>query len=177
MLSSNPTLITAGRRGAETAHTSLLRLPADTLSPTEPSEQNGAKTARRKLKPGQAGTKKLLAEYGEKLVCVRYRYDAENRCRIKTIELIVEKTPWEPPAPKIPLNRIMNLRIRYGEVDLGKQVRAAGGIWNREKQAWELPYQHVLRLGLAERIIAGNQKPQEAKSDIARIGRGYDETA
>ena len=26
-------------------------------------------------KPGQKGTKKLTALYGEKLVCVRYRYD------------------------------------------------------------------------------------------------------
>jgi hypothetical protein len=27
------------------------------------------------LAPGQNGTKKLLARYGERLVCVRYRYD------------------------------------------------------------------------------------------------------
>jgi hypothetical protein len=28
------------------------------------------------LKPGQKGTKQLLAQYGDRLVCVRYRYDA-----------------------------------------------------------------------------------------------------
>jgi hypothetical protein len=28
------------------------------------------------LQPDQKGTKKLLAQYGEQLVCVRYRYDA-----------------------------------------------------------------------------------------------------
>lgn len=33
--------------------------------------------ARLKLKPGQNGTKKHLARYGERLVCVRYRYDVE----------------------------------------------------------------------------------------------------
>jgi hypothetical protein len=30
------------------------------------------------------GTKKLVARYGERLVCVRYRYDAERRKRLET---------------------------------------------------------------------------------------------
>lgn len=107
----------------------------------------------RKLRPGQAGTKKLFAEYGEKLVCVRYRYDAANKRRIKTVELIIEETPWQPPPAKIPLNRIMQVKINYDEIALRTQVKAAGGKWNRDKQAWELPYQEVLRLGLVERIV------------------------
>ena len=48
------------------------------------------------LAPGQNGTKKLLARYGERLVRVRYRYDAERKVRLKTVELIVEVTPWTP---------------------------------------------------------------------------------
>lgn len=115
---------------------------------------------RRKLKPGQAGTRKLLAEYGEKLVCVRYRYDAANKRRIKTIELAIEEKPWEPPAPKIPLRQIMRLRITYGEVVLRNLVKAAGGKWNPEKKVWEMPYHEVLRLGLVERIVDGQEKPQ-----------------
>lgn len=51
-------------------------------------------TARLKLKPGQKGTKKLVAQHGEALVCVRYRYDEASRTRIKTVELVVEKTAW-----------------------------------------------------------------------------------
>ena len=43
------------------------------------------------LKPGQRGTKALAEQYGDALVCVRYRYDAVSRTRIKTVELIVEK--------------------------------------------------------------------------------------
>ncbi|MFC1853877.1 hypothetical protein ACFL27_27145 [candidate division CSSED10-310 bacterium] len=27
------------------------------------------------LKPGQKGTKNLLSQYGDRLLCVRYRYD------------------------------------------------------------------------------------------------------
>jgi hypothetical protein len=113
-------------------------------------------TIRRKLKPGQAGTRKLLAAYGDKLVCVRYRYDAENKRRFKTVELVIEESPWQPRPAKTPSNKIMHLRIRYGEIALRNLVKAAGGNWNRESQAWELPYQQVLRLGLSERIINGH---------------------
>jgi len=47
---------------------------------------------RLKLKPGQRGTKKLVAEHGDSLVCVRYRHDEDSGTRIKTVELIVERT-------------------------------------------------------------------------------------
>jgi hypothetical protein len=48
------------------------------------------------LAPGQNGTKKLLARYGERWVCVRYRYDAASKVRHKTVELIVETSAWAP---------------------------------------------------------------------------------
>lgn len=48
------------------------------------------------LRPGQKGTKKLVVEYGDRLVAVRYRYDVERRKRYKTVELIVDETPWSP---------------------------------------------------------------------------------
>lgn len=50
-------------------------------------------TTRLKLKPGQKGTKKLLAEHGDALVCVRYRYDEASRTRTKTVESRNERTP------------------------------------------------------------------------------------
>lgn len=56
--------------------------------------------ARVKLKPGQKGTKKLLEQYGDSLVCVRYRYDVEKRKQVKTVELIVSEADWTPPPPK-----------------------------------------------------------------------------
>jgi hypothetical protein len=34
--------------------------------------------------------------YGDKLVCVRYRYDTESGRRFKTIEIIVEEKEWAP---------------------------------------------------------------------------------
>lgn len=49
--------------------------------------------------PGSNGTKKLVERYGERLVCVRYRYDEERRKRIKTVELVEEESAWVPAAP------------------------------------------------------------------------------
>ena len=42
------------------------------------------------LKPGSRGTRKLLAEHGKRLVCVRYRYDLRLGRRWKTVELVVD---------------------------------------------------------------------------------------
>jgi hypothetical protein len=46
------------------------------------------------LRPGMAGTKKLLARYGERLVCVLYQYDTVTGRRVKTAELIVQDVAW-----------------------------------------------------------------------------------
>ena len=48
------------------------------------------------LKPGQRGTKRLSEQYGEQLVCVRYRYDDATKKRYKTVELIVDVAEWSP---------------------------------------------------------------------------------
>ena len=48
------------------------------------------------LKPGSNGTKKLVTQYGERLVCVRYRYDAVAQLRYKTVELVIEQLSWDP---------------------------------------------------------------------------------
>ena len=43
---------------------------------------------RSKLLPGQKGTKSLQKQYGDALVCVRYRYDETNGKQLKTVEII-----------------------------------------------------------------------------------------
>src|SRR5215813_922243 len=63
------------------------------------------------LKPGRKGIKQLLAQYGDRLVCVRYRYDAQQKKRFKTVELIVAEWAWELPAPRIPADQIVALRV------------------------------------------------------------------
>jgi hypothetical protein len=45
----------------------------------------------KKLKPGQPGTKRLLAQYGTRLICVRHRYDPHRQKKYKTVEIVVEE--------------------------------------------------------------------------------------
>lgn len=105
---------------------------------------------RLKLKPGQRGTKKLLAEYGPRLVCVRYRYDERRRRRFKTIELIVDEAAWQPkPKPET----IVQLKVAWGEANVAREIKQAGGKWNASKKVWELRYDQTVKLGLQARIV------------------------
>ncbi|MBN2011748.1 hypothetical protein JW960_20635 [candidate division KSB1 bacterium] len=107
----------------------------------------------RTLQPGQPGTKKLVQEYGEKLYCVRYRYDSITMKRITTAEIIVAEEDWKQQPDRIPMNKIVNVRVHYGEIELGVQVKASGGYWNPQKKLWQLPYQEVVALGLTDRVV------------------------
>ncbi|MDD5231024.1 MAG: hypothetical protein PHC43_06805 [Candidatus Marinimicrobia bacterium] len=109
--------------------------------------------SQRKLKPGQRGTHKLVDEYGDRLLGVRYIYDEKNHLRLKTAEIIIEKKSWQKNPKRIPKNKIIGVRVEYGEVQLGRLVKSAGGRWNRAKKYWELPYGEALALGLDKRII------------------------
>lgn len=103
------------------------------------------------LHPGQRGTKKLVAQYGAMLLCVRYRYDADRRRRLKTVELIVDEAPWDPPP--VPFAHIVAIAIPYHETELRNRVKAAGGSWNPEKRYWELPDYVARQLGLKKRVV------------------------
>jgi len=105
------------------------------------------------INAGQPGTKKWIKEYGESLVCVRYKYDMKKRRKIKTVELIVEDEAWEPDRERTPANKLIGVKVLYGERELGRLVRAAGGRWNRKRQVWELPFREAVNLGLEERIV------------------------
>ena len=105
------------------------------------------------LKPGQRGTKQLVEAYGDRLVCVRYRYDAAQGKRYKTVELIEETANWVPPQPEIAPETLVGVRVVWGEIELARQIRQAGGRWNGGQKVWELRYDAVVRLGLAERLV------------------------
>ena len=108
--------------------------------------------AKKKLKPGQNGTKTLLDQYGEQLVCVRYRYDRALQLRVKTVELIVETTPWIHQADQIVPDAIVGIKVAFSEADLQRQVKQAGGKWNRERRLWDIRYDQVVALNLTDRI-------------------------
>lgn len=94
-----------------------------------------------------------MEKYGDRLVCIRYQYDDQQHIKTKTIELVVERKTWYSKLKWSPPNKIMFLRIEFGEIHLAKPVKEAGGKWNREKRAWELSLGQVRALGLEERII------------------------
>ncbi len=72
---------------------------------------------------------------------------------IETVELIVAEWAWEPPAPRIPADQLVALRIGFAEVALRERVKQAGGKWNPRRKVWELCYGHVVALNLEARIV------------------------
>ena len=106
------------------------------------------------LHPDQDGAKQLREQYGERLVCVRYRYDETTKERWKTVELIIEKRAWEPPPPRWQDDTLVALQVAAPERAVRQQVKAAGGKWNPRRVVWELPYGQVLTLGLTDRIVS-----------------------
>lgn len=107
---------------------------------------------RLKLKPGQRGTKKLFQVYGEKLVCVRYRYDEVNKKRYKTVEIIVDEVDWQPPRRYAP-EELLKVQILQGELELLYRVKTAGAVWCSKEGAWLMRYQKIAELELEDRII------------------------
>jgi len=78
----------------------------------------------RTLLPGQLGTKKLAVKFGDDLVCVRYRYDLKKGQRLTTVEIIVDRQKWNINDSRVSPNKIMNLRIEYGEREIAQQVKS-----------------------------------------------------
>jgi hypothetical protein len=111
------------------------------------------------LHPHQDGAKQLYERYGERLVCVRYRYDETTKERWKTVELIIEKSNWEPPPPRWQDDTLVAIQVAAQEREVRKQVKAIGGKWNPRQVVWELPYGQVVTLGLTDRIVTkGNEE-------------------
>ena len=108
------------------------------------------------LKPGENGTKSLVKKYGDRLICVRYRYDEEKKRKYKTIELVIEDNAWQPKDGTEPKahkpGELLGIRVNYLEKELQAQVKQAGGIWRPRHKLWELSYGKIVELGLEGRI-------------------------
>lgn len=119
------------------------------------------------LHPDQDGAKQLRDRYGDRLVCVRYRYDETKKQRWKTVELIIEQSVWEPPKPTWQADTLVALRVTAQEREVRQQVKAAGGKWNSREVVWELPYGQVVTLGLTARIVTKrDERKREAHLQI-----------
>ncbi len=114
---------------------------------------SGPAKTRLTLQPGQRGARTLSARYGDQLVCVRYRYDEQQKRRFKTVELIVAESGWEPSKPYRQDKSLVHIRVGMPEVEVRRRVKRAGGRWHPQRRVWELRYDRVMEIGLENRIV------------------------
>jgi hypothetical protein len=107
---------------------------------------------------GAPGTKRLLREHGDRLVCVRYRYDDEVGERLKTVELIVERLRLDRSPRRIRRQDgedVVEIRVNRGEDLLRRAILLVGAKYDPETTRWRLSRATAASLGLTERIIRG----------------------
>lgn len=100
----------------------------------------------KKLQPQDAGARRWAGEFGERLVCVRYRVDPVRQRRQTTVEIVVDEAPTLASVP-------VALRVAWGETEVRQAVKAAGGKWDATAGMWRLPLGQARQLGLADRIV------------------------
>lgn len=93
------------------------------------------------LKPGQKGTLRLVEKYGSALLCVRYRYDENRACRIKTVEIIVEENP--DIIPRYKDGDIVSVSVKFEETELREQLRSMRARWDTQLKVWFVPYRLI----------------------------------
>ena len=103
----------------------------------------------KKLLPGQPGTKKLLAQHGPALVCVRYRQDTMRPYRYTTVELVVQARPLHPTRFDA---AHFGIQLERHEFDLRRTIKAAGARWDPTDRLWWLRGSRIRTLGLVDRI-------------------------
>ena len=110
----------------------------------------------KRIAPTQPGAIKLAEQYGERLVCVRYRHDSTGRHRYTTVELVVARSLVKPRSERQPRPKklqVVALRLGGAENELRKAVLAHGGVWNSKSGLWYLARTTAQALGLLKRIV------------------------
>ncbi len=103
----------------------------------------------KKIDPLAPGARRWAATYGEKLVCVRYRVDPKRQRRLTTVEIVVDEAPT--------LNSVrVGVTVAWGEKELGRAVRSAGGTWDPAAKLWMMTLGQAKSLGLVDRIVLGS---------------------
>jgi hypothetical protein len=103
------------------------------------------------LKPGQKGTKRLVEQYGDALLCVRYRYDAKRGIRLKTVEIVVEEKSSIPCHFKD--GDIVSVSVHFEELELREQLRTLRARWDAQAKLWFVPYRLIRGTPLEARIV------------------------
>jgi hypothetical protein len=115
--------------------------------PASPPERRATRVIKT-IDPQDPGARRWAQEYGERLLCLRYRVDPRTRKRLTTVELVVDAAPTLASLP-------VALRIAWHETALREAVKTAGGKWDASSKLWMLAYGAARDMGLKERIVNG----------------------
>ena len=101
------------------------------------------------LGPLDRGAIEFARQYGDALICVRHRTDAEGKVRHTTVELLVNSTPIRPRRIVI-----VNVRVEPHEGAMHSMIKAAGGRWDSKNRVWRLPSRVATILNLRDRVVS-----------------------
>lgn len=103
----------------------------------------------KRINPERPGTKRLLKQHGDALVCVRYRQDPLKLFRFTTVELVVAASLIDPRRFD---RTAFGIHIGPGERQLRLAAIAAGARWHEDDGLWWLRGGAICRLGVVDRI-------------------------
>jgi hypothetical protein len=86
------------------------------------------------LQLGQKGTKRLSDQYGDQLICARYRRDDGRQRQFKAVESIIEEIPGSPTPITLRKTALVGVRVGLQEVELQLEANR----WEMEPQAGAL---------------------------------------
>lgn len=105
----------------------------------------------KKIGCDQRGAQRWRRQFGERLVCVRYRDCDEQQERIVTVEIVVDRWPAPPPG-----DEPVGVRIERHEIELRARAKEAGASFDWSRRLWVMPRRTARVLGLARRIVPGS---------------------
>lgn len=129
--------------------TALRPTSSGTGSPKRSPDAQSLRESRviKKLQPPQKGSQHWERQYGDALVCVRYREDARRGFRYTTVEVVVGTRQIDREAHHFVL-------VPIGAFDESKRQRAIelGAKWKRRDKGWLMTLDVAIRLGLLHHL-------------------------
>ncbi len=128
-------------------------MPTTTPRPAPASKTADTHVAR-KIDAGRPGTKRYQRQFGDALVCVRYRHDPITAKRYTTVEIVVDERQLPNPVQPqgVGKQETVAVRIEFGETDLRQRAKQSGGRWDASRKVWLMPFQVAQQLGLQGRV-------------------------
>ena len=113
----------------------------------EEVEQIGHMRVVKKLAPTSRGAIKLHEQFGETMICVRHRVDANAKIRFTTVELLVGSAPIKTRS-----EQLVEVKIDWEEQSLREIVKRAGAKWDGKARVWRMPRRLAGILRLTDRL-------------------------